>query len=181
MFENYQIWYTTILLIAMTIVLIKEWADISLTVFAVLILLIIGNVINVKEAFSGFSNVGLLSIGLLFISTVILGTNTITAYEEENLLDNETYEYGFIVLDCNSISGLPENEHVGGLNGVDLTTNGLTQGIIFTIPVWGSAIVIENKEIQLHMDNFFGVSVSYSCGAGSIVGIGKNIQWNIIQ
>jgi hypothetical protein len=123
-----------------------------------------------------------LSIGFLFISTIILGTNTIIANEEkENILTIEAYDFGFIVLDCNSISGLPENEHVGGLNEVYLTTQGLTQGIIFTMPVWGSAIVIEDNQIHLHMDNFLGVSVSYSCGAGSIVGIGKNIEWEIIQ
>ena len=122
------------------------------------------------------------SIGFLFISTIILSTNTIIANEEkEVIINSETYEYGFIVLDCNTISGLPENEHIGGLKEVDLTTDGLTQGIIFTMPIWGSAIVIENNNIHLHMDNFFGVSVSYSCGAGSIVGIGKNIEWEIIQ
>lgn len=121
-------------------------------------------------------------MGFLFISTIILGNITITANEEkENIATIETYDFGFIVLDCNSISGLPENEHVGGLNEVDITTSGLTQGIIFTMPIWGSAIVIENNNIHLHMDNFFGVSVSYSCGAGSIVGIGKNIEWEIIQ
>lgn len=121
-------------------------------------------------------------IGFLFISTIILGTNVITATEEkEVIINSEAYDYGLIILDCNTISGLPENEHIGGLSEVDLTTNGLTQGIIFTMPIWGSAIVIENNNIHLHMDNFFGVSVSYSCGAGSIVGIGKNIEWEIIQ
>jgi hypothetical protein len=123
-----------------------------------------------------------LSIGFLFISTIILGTTTITANEDkENVMSNELYEFGFIVLDCISISGLPENEHVGGLNEVDLKTDGLTQGLIFTMPIWGSAIVIENSQIHLRMENFFGVSVSYSCGAGSIVGIGKNIEWEIMQ
>ena len=122
------------------------------------------------------------SIGILFISTIFLSANPITANEEkEVIINSETYEYGFIVLDCNTISGIPENEHVGGLNEVDITTEGLTQGVIFTMPIWGSAIVIENNNIHLHMDNFFGVSVSYSCGAGSIVGIGKNIEWEIIQ
>ena len=122
------------------------------------------------------------SIGILFISTIFLSANPITANEEkEVIINSETYEYGFIVLDCNTISGIPENEHVGGLNEVDITTEGLTQGVIFTMPIWGSAIVIENNNIHLHMDNFFGVSVSYSCGAGSIVGFGKNIEWEIIQ
>ncbi len=64
---TFEFWYTLILLTLMTIVLIKEWFDISITVFATLILLIVGNVINVHEAFKGFSNVGVISIGLLFI------------------------------------------------------------------------------------------------------------------
>jgi hypothetical protein len=124
----------------------------------------------------------IISIGFLFISTIMLCNNPITANEDkEYIVTNEPYELGFIVLDCNSISGLPENEHVGGLNEVDLTTEGLSQGVIVTMPIWGSAIIIENNQIHLHMDNFFGVSVSYSCGAGSIVGIGKNIEWEIIQ
>lgn len=64
---NFEFWYTTLLLIAMTIVLVKEWIDIEITITSVLLLLIIGNVITPQEAFSGFSNVGVLSIGILFI------------------------------------------------------------------------------------------------------------------
>jgi len=64
---NFDFWFTSILLIAMTVVLIKEWIDIEITVTAVLILLIIGKVITPQEAFGGFSNVGVLSIAILFI------------------------------------------------------------------------------------------------------------------
>lgn len=87
---NFEFWYTSLLLIVMTIVLIKEWVDIEITVTGVLILLIIGKVITPKEAFSGFSNVGVLSIAVLFIvagsikstgllyrlNSVIYGNNT---------------------------------------------------------------------------------------------------------
>lgn len=76
---GFEFWYTSLLLIVMTIILVKEWVDIEITVTVVLLLLIIGNVITPQEAFSGFSNIGVLSIGILFIvagsikSTGLLG------------------------------------------------------------------------------------------------------------
>jgi hypothetical protein len=76
---GFEFWYTSLLLIIMTIVLVKEWADIEIAVTVVLLLLIIGKVITPMEAFSGFSNIGVLSIGILFVvagsikSTGLLG------------------------------------------------------------------------------------------------------------
>jgi di/tricarboxylate transporter len=76
---GFEFWYTSLLLMAMTIVLLKEWADIEIAVTVVLLLLIIGKVITPIEAFSGFSNIGVLSIGILFVvagsikSTGLLG------------------------------------------------------------------------------------------------------------
>jgi di/tricarboxylate transporter len=64
---SFDFWYTTLLIIAMTIILVKEWVDIEIVVTVVLLLLIVGNVITPQEAFRGFSNVGVLSIGILFI------------------------------------------------------------------------------------------------------------------
>lgn len=51
----------------MTIVLIKEWIDTDVAFFSVLLLLVLGGVINVQEAFSGFSNKGMLTVAFLFI------------------------------------------------------------------------------------------------------------------
>jgi len=59
--------YTTLLLIILTIVLFKEWIETEIAIFSILLLLIIGKVVSVQEAFSGFSNIGVLSIGLLFV------------------------------------------------------------------------------------------------------------------
>jgi di/tricarboxylate transporter len=64
---GFDFWYTSLLLIAMTVVLIKEWVDIEVAVTMVLLLLIIAKVITPQEAFKGFSNVGILSIGILFV------------------------------------------------------------------------------------------------------------------
>jgi di/tricarboxylate transporter len=64
---SFEFWYTSVLLFIMTIILVKEWIDIEIVVTVVLFLLIVGNVITPQEAFQGFSNVGVLSIGILFI------------------------------------------------------------------------------------------------------------------
>jgi di/tricarboxylate transporter len=64
---DFQFWYTSLLLLIMTIVLLKEWVDIEITVTGILLLLILGKVVTPEEAFSGFSNVGVLSIGILFV------------------------------------------------------------------------------------------------------------------
>ncbi|MCP5047352.1 MAG: SLC13 family permease [bacterium] len=64
---SFQFWYTSLLLVVMTVVLVKEWLDMEITVTGVLMLLIVGNVVTAQEAFSGFSNVGILSIGVLFV------------------------------------------------------------------------------------------------------------------
>ena len=64
---DFAFWYTLILLILMTIVLVKEFFDPDVAIFSVLLLLIVGRVINLKEAFAGFSNSGMLTVGFLFI------------------------------------------------------------------------------------------------------------------
>ncbi len=67
MTANFDLWFTAALLVLMSIFLIKEWLEIEIVVFSTLLLLVIGNVITVQEAFSGFSNPGMLTIALLFI------------------------------------------------------------------------------------------------------------------
>ncbi len=65
--DNFSFWYTAVLLVLMTAVLVMEVIETDIAIFTVLILLIIGGVIDVQEAFSGFSNHGMLTIGFLFI------------------------------------------------------------------------------------------------------------------
>jgi len=64
---DFAFWYTLILLILMIVVLVKEIFDPDIVIFSVLLLLIVGRVIDSKEAFAGFSNSGMLTIGFLFI------------------------------------------------------------------------------------------------------------------
>ncbi len=64
---DFQFWYTLVLLIITTILLVKEVFETELTLLSFLFLLILGKVVTVKEAFVGFSNEGMLTIGFLFI------------------------------------------------------------------------------------------------------------------
>jgi len=64
---TFEFWYTTILFIAMIVILVRELVEAEIAIFSVLILLLIGGVINVKQTFIGFSNEGMLTIALLFI------------------------------------------------------------------------------------------------------------------
>lgn len=64
---EFEIWYTAILLLAMTVFLIAEWLEVEIVLFSVLLLLVIGKVINLQDAFAGFSNEGMLTIAFLFV------------------------------------------------------------------------------------------------------------------
>ncbi len=64
---DFPFWYTLALIIIMPYLLIKEWVETEVVLFGTLILLLLGSVITVEEAFSGFSNEGVLIIAFLFI------------------------------------------------------------------------------------------------------------------
>jgi di/tricarboxylate transporter len=64
---NFAFYYTAVLLVIMTVLLVKEWLEVELTMFCVLLLLIAARVITLNEAFAGFSNEAMLSVGLLYI------------------------------------------------------------------------------------------------------------------
>ena len=59
--------YTAVLLILLTLALVKEVFSPDLIIFSVLLLLVVGGVITVQEAFAGFSNHGMLTVGVLFV------------------------------------------------------------------------------------------------------------------
>ncbi len=62
---SFEFIYTFILLFLMTVLLIKEWLATELVVFGTMLLLLIGKIITIEEAFTGFSNTGVLTIALL--------------------------------------------------------------------------------------------------------------------
>ncbi len=64
---EFSIIYTAVLLLLLSAFLIMEIVEVDVAIFSTLLLLIVGGVIDVKEAFSGFSNHGMLTVGFLFI------------------------------------------------------------------------------------------------------------------
>jgi len=60
-------WFTVGVLVLMTVLLIMEVYDSSFILFGAMLLLLLGKVITPKEAFSGFSNQGMLAIGFLYV------------------------------------------------------------------------------------------------------------------
>jgi len=64
---NFPFLYTLILLVLMTILLVKEILDPDIVIFSSLLLLTVGRVVTIQEAFVGFSNSGMLTVGFLFI------------------------------------------------------------------------------------------------------------------
>ena len=63
----FEFWYTLLLLLALTVLLAGEWVEADVAMFSALVLLVAANVINVEEAFSGFSNEGMLTIAFLYV------------------------------------------------------------------------------------------------------------------
>ena len=61
------LWITITLLIIMTVLLIKEVADMSMVIFGTLVVFLIIGIVSPSEAFSGFSNQGTLTIGFLYV------------------------------------------------------------------------------------------------------------------
>ena len=63
----FEFWYTLIIFILMIIFIVREIVETEIVMFSTVILLLIGEVITIDQAFIGFSNVGMLTIGLLFV------------------------------------------------------------------------------------------------------------------
>ena len=64
---GFEIWYTSALLLIMSILLFLEVLEMEVVIFSTLMLLIIGGVITLKEAFIGFSNEGMLTIAMMYV------------------------------------------------------------------------------------------------------------------
>jgi len=68
----FELIFTSSVIVLMIIALAKEWFNPAGIVFSALLLLIAGGVIDVNEAFAGFSNKGMLTVGFLFVVSAAL-------------------------------------------------------------------------------------------------------------
>jgi di/tricarboxylate transporter len=63
----FEFWYTLVIFLLMIIFIVKEIVETEIVMFSAVILLLVGNVITMEQAFIGFSNPGMLTIALLFV------------------------------------------------------------------------------------------------------------------
>ena len=86
---TFSLIYTASLIVLMSVVLVKKWIGAEITVFGTLVFLLLGEVVTVKEAFAGFSNVGVLTVALLFIVAGALQTTGALDYFTPYIFGNK--------------------------------------------------------------------------------------------
>ncbi|MEN8153683.1 MAG: SLC13 family permease [Acidobacteriota bacterium] len=83
---DFFFWYTAVLLILLTTTLIFELVEVDIAIFSTLLLLVVGGVIDVNEAFAGFSNHGMLTVGFLFIVASALQKTSALEYFSDKVM-----------------------------------------------------------------------------------------------
>jgi len=92
---------------------------------------------------------------------------------------DEVYKSGWICLLSSNIQGMEEGLHFGGMSNINITATYQNTFLIRTKPIWGSAIILEDVDIQIQMKHFFGI-VDIVGNAGEIVGICEDVSWKLI-
>jgi len=88
---DFELWYTAFILLLMTIVLATELFKPDITILGALLLLTIGGVVSVDEAFAGFANKGMLAVGFLFVvSTALQSSSSFDKFIYSLLGDRQT-------------------------------------------------------------------------------------------
>lgn len=104
-------YFTTAVILLMTIALIAEIYKPSFILFSALLILHIGGIISSKEAFSGFSNEGMLTVAVLFIVAYALQSSTSFVFFIEKLLGtkNNGFVYFRLMLPVTFLSAFLNN------------------------------------------------------------------------
>ena len=82
----FEVYYTSGILILLIVALIFEWVRPVYLMLAALTALIVGGIIPIDEAFGGFANQGMLTVGILYIIAVTLQNSGIFTSMMEKLL-----------------------------------------------------------------------------------------------
>lgn len=84
----FEIYYTGAIILLMTVALVMEISKPSAIVFIALMALYLGGVVSMDVTFSGFSNHGMLTVGLLFVVAAALQSSTAFERTVESILGN---------------------------------------------------------------------------------------------
>ncbi len=94
----FKMCYTSAVIIIMTIVLVKGLYRPSFVLFFTLIILYLGKIIDINEAFVGFSNHGMLAVGVLFIVAGALQSSVTFGNTLEKFLGNKNSKFTYFRL-----------------------------------------------------------------------------------
>lgn len=118
-------------------------------------------------------------IGFMLTITFLSSSFAVTATNEVESSSDTVYNFGAFVLTCSDIEGINTDYHVGGLSDLDFTATS-EQFVIATYPMWGTTILENEVEIHITIENFLGVIQTKSCGQIQVIGLCKNIAWELI-
>jgi len=119
-------------------------------------------------------------IAIMLILTIpIIPANIVKPSNVVKNTTDEVYKSGWICLFSSNIQGMEEGLHFGGMSNINITATYQNTFFIRTKPIWGSAIILEDVDIQIQMKHFFGF-VDIVGNAGEIVGICGDVSWKII-
>ena len=120
-------------------------------------------------------------IGII-ISILMLIMPSISATEETNS-SNEVYKSGWFILSSPDIEGMQEGLHLGGIHDLNFTIRGGNTFILRTKPIWGSTMIADYIDLNIKMENFFGIAdifMDEGVGKAVIIGICSDISWEKI-
>ena len=100
------------------------------------------------------------------------------SYVAKNTTD-DVYPSGWIILLSSNIQGIEEGLHFGGMSDINITATYQNTLFIRTKPIWGSAIVLDDVDLQIQIKHFFGMVDIYG-NSGEIIGICEDVSWKII-
>jgi hypothetical protein len=87
--------------------------------------------------------------------------------------------YGAFVLTCTNIEGIKDDYYIGGLSDLNITATTL-EFLLATFPIWGTTIIDYETEVHITIENFFGVIEKNNYGYVEVMGICRNIEWELI-
>ena len=123
--------------------------------------------------------IGILIVGLLLVTVFpFVNASTQKTDKMKNTTD-EVFPSGWIILVSSNLQGIDEGLHLGGMSDINITATYQNTLLIRTKPIWGSAIITEDVDIQIQMKHFFGIIDKYG-NSGEIIGICEDVSWKII-
>ena len=111
--------------------------------------------------------------------SIFASSLSVTATEKEQSTLREGYRFGAFLLECSDVEGLEVDYHIGGLSNLDITVTS-QEFMIATVPFWGTTMIEEEVQIHLTIENFFGLIQTNSHGYTEIMGLCRNIEWEIV-